>query len=119
MIKCLIDGRLNSREVHHVHGMNKTALSSRKTDSTSQSTSVPRSNRFDVVDSKVEVSHTIEHGDDPTGSKAPPLADDDAAVSLFLPTDAPTKRYSIHAFHFSHGMKLAWVKIRSFWHFSD
>ncbi|KIK07953.1 hypothetical protein K443DRAFT_672835 [Laccaria amethystina LaAM-08-1] len=70
---------LNSREVHHVHGMNKTALSSRKTDSTSQSTSVPRSNRFDVVDSKVEVSHTIEHGDDPTGSKAPPLADDDAA----------------------------------------
>ena len=105
IIKGLIDGRLNSREVHHVHGMNKTALSSRKTDSTSQSTSVPRGNRFDVVDSKVEVSHTSEH-DDPAGSKAPPLADDDAEVSLFLSTVAPTKRYSLHAFHSSHGMKL-------------
>lgn len=69
---------LNSREVHHVHG--KIALSSRKTDSTSQSTSIPRSNRYDVVDTKLEVSHTNERdNDDPTGSKAPPLADDDAA----------------------------------------
>ncbi|EDR13387.1 uncharacterized protein LACBIDRAFT_322994 [Laccaria bicolor S238N-H82] len=72
---------LNSREVHHVHG--KIALSSRKTDSTSQSTSIPRSNRYDVVDTKLEVSHTNERdNDDPTGSKAPPLADDDAAVKI-------------------------------------
>jgi len=71
---------LNSREVHYGQGMNKTALSSRKTDSTSQSISVPRSNRFDVMESKVEVSHTSEHdNDDPTGSKAPPLGDDDTA----------------------------------------
>lgn len=120
IIKCLIDGRLNSREVHDVDDMNKSAFSSRKTDSTSHSISVPRSNHFDVRDSKIDVSQTSEHdNDNPTGSKAPPLADDDAAVSLFLCTDALIKRYSLHAFHFSHGMKLAWVKIRSFWHFSD
>lgn len=72
--------------------MNKTALSSHRTGSTSQSTSIPQNNHFDAMDSKVEVSHTSEHdNDDPTGSKAPPLDDDDIAVSLFLSTDAPTK----------------------------